>query len=133
VPPVADIPPVEPAAARRACADLRAQLPAGRVLDDRDVVAAYRSDQAALVTGGVPCAVVRPASTDEVATALAVADAHRVPVVTRGAGSGLSGGAAAIEGGIVALPVSVGRAGSDARRWGSLCGPVDASRVEQDP
>lgn len=98
---VVDTPPVEPGNARRATAALRAHLPAGSVLDDADVVAAYRNDQAALVTGGTPCAVVRPVSTAEVATALAVADAHRVPVVTRGAGSGLSGGAAAIEGGIV--------------------------------
>ena len=33
----------------------------------------------------------------------------------------------------LALPVSVGRAGSDARRRGSLCGPVDAAGVQQDP
>lgn len=40
-----------------------------------------------------PLAVVRPGSTEEVRGILAVADAQRVPVIARGAGTGLSGGA----------------------------------------
>lgn len=49
----------------------------------------------------VPLAVVRPASTDEVSQVLALADAERVPVVARGSGTGLSGGARPLAGGIV--------------------------------
>lgn len=82
-------------------ADLAAALPPDRLLIDAQVLAAYRDDQAALVRGGQPCAAVRPRDTGEVAAVLQVANAHGVPVVTRGAGSGLSGGASAIEGGIV--------------------------------
>ncbi|MEQ8833425.1 MAG: FAD-linked oxidase C-terminal domain-containing protein [Miltoncostaeaceae bacterium] len=92
---------VDPAAAARAVAALGDLLPAGRVVVDPGVTEAYRHDQAALVRGGRPCAVVRPESADEVAAAMRTAGAHGVPVVTRGAGSGLSGGAAAIEGALV--------------------------------
>ncbi len=49
----------------------------------------------------VPLAVVRPASTDEVSQVLAIADAHRLPVVARGSGTGLSGGARPCPDGIV--------------------------------
>jgi len=45
--------------------------------------------------------VVRPRRTEEVQTVLRWAGANRVPVVTRGAGSGLSGGATALANGIV--------------------------------
>ncbi len=40
-----------------------------------------------------PLAVVRPGSTEEVRGILAAADAQRVPVIARGTGTGLSGGA----------------------------------------
>jgi glycolate oxidase len=46
-------------------------------------------------------AVVRPADVAGVQTVLRWADRHRVPVVTRGAGTGLSGGAVGLAGGIV--------------------------------
>ncbi len=45
--------------------------------------------------------MVRAESAVDVQTAVRWAAAHRVPVVTRGAGSGLAGGANAIDGGIV--------------------------------
>src|SRR5215213_2798394 len=55
--------------------------------------------------GGTPLArpdvVVRPRSEEDVAEVLRLADAHRVPVVPWGGGSGTQGGALAIEGGIV--------------------------------
>ncbi|HUS62242.1 MAG TPA: FAD-linked oxidase C-terminal domain-containing protein [Acidimicrobiales bacterium] len=50
---------------------------------------------------GMPVAVCFPATTKEVAAVVGVAVAHRVPVVTRGAGSGLAGAANAVEGCIV--------------------------------
>ncbi len=49
----------------------------------------------------VPDVVVLPSSTEEVAAIVKIAAKHRVPVVPRGAGTGLSGGAVPIYGGIV--------------------------------
>lgn len=80
---------------------LTAQLPDGTVVTDPDILASYRQDRAADPAAGIPTAVVRPRSTEEVQTILRWASAHRVPVVPRGAGTGLSGGATAVDGGIV--------------------------------
>ncbi len=52
------------------------------------------------VEPGHPLAVVRARSTADVSTTLRVADEHHLPVVTHGAGTGLSGGSAAIDGAI---------------------------------
>src|SRR6476620_7104931 len=53
----------------------------------------YRFDWSRDPTAGVPIAVVRPSNSSEVGAAIRWAAEHRVPVVPRGAGSGLSGGA----------------------------------------
>ena len=53
------------------------------------------------VDKALPLAVVLPGSTEEVSQAVNVARRHEVGVVARGAGTGLSGGAIAHEGGIV--------------------------------
>jgi glycolate oxidase len=82
-------------------ADLRAALPDGSVLTDRDVMQAYRQDWARDPSAGWPLAVVRASSTEDVQATLRWASAHDVPVVPRGAGSGLSGGATAVDGGLV--------------------------------
>lgn len=76
---------------------------AGDVVVDPDVIEGYRRDQAApgLLEAGMPAAVVRPRTTAEVQAALHAASRHGVPVVPRGAGSGLSGGANAIDGCVV--------------------------------
>lgn len=47
-----------------------------------------------------PEVVVKPASTEEVAAVMRVAARNRIPVTPRGAGSGLSGGAVPLHGGI---------------------------------
>jgi len=52
------------------------------------------------VDRGLPQAVVFPANTEEVSRVLALAHGAEVPVVGRGAGTGLSGGAIAPPGGI---------------------------------
>jgi len=52
------------------------------------------------VDKAMPRAVVLPASTEEVSRVLVVADEARVPVVGRGSGTGLSGGAIALEDGL---------------------------------
>jgi glycolate oxidase len=82
-------------------ADLIAELPEGTVVTDPDILASYRQDRAADPNAGTPLAVVRPKRTEEVQTVMRWATAHRVPVVPRGAGTGLSGGATALDGGIV--------------------------------
>jgi glycolate oxidase len=76
---------------------------AGEVLTDPDLLVSYRTDQAApgLLAAGTPAAVVRPTSTAQVQAAVRAAAAHGAPVVARGAGSGLSGGANAIDGCVV--------------------------------
>ena len=71
------------------------------MLTDPDVTAAYRQDWARDPAAGKPLAVVRATTTEDVAATLRWATAHHVPVVPRGAGSGLSGGATAVDGGIV--------------------------------
>ena len=82
-------------------ADLIAELPDGTVVTDPDIVASYRQDRAVDPNAGTAMAVVRPRRTEEVQAVMRWATAHRVPVVPRGAGTGLSGGASAIDGGIV--------------------------------
>jgi glycolate oxidase len=73
------------------------------VVTDPEILETYRHDQAApgLITAGVPIAVARPRESAEVAAVMRVAAAHGLPVVARGAGSGLSGGANAVDGGLV--------------------------------
>lgn len=70
------------------------------VTTDPDVTLPYRFDRAATAAAGQPLAVVRPASTAEVQAVARIAARHHIPIVTRGAGTGLSGGSAAIDGAI---------------------------------
>ena len=80
---------------------LIAELPDGSVVVDPDILQSYRTDRAADPDAGTPLAVVRPRRTEEVQTVMRWASAHRIAVVPRGAGTGLSGGATALDGGIV--------------------------------
>lgn len=66
-------------------------LPCERVWTDAERLAPFARDEAA--TGVAPLAVVFPESTAEVSAILKWANERRVPVVPRGAGSGLSGAA----------------------------------------
>ncbi|BCO83106.1 oxidoreductase [Mycobacterium paraintracellulare] len=84
-----------------ALASLIADLPDGMVVTDPTVTEGYRQDRAFDPSAGKPLAVVRPRRTEEVQTVLRWATANRVPVVPRGAGSGLSGGATALDNCIV--------------------------------
>ncbi len=80
---------------------LAADLPPGTVSTDVTVCENYRWDWARDPDAGTPVAVVRPTSAEQVQTVVRWAAEHRVPVVPRGAGSGLSGGSSAVDGGIV--------------------------------
>ena len=72
-------------------AELADALGADSVLTDPDVTASYARDQAMFAEAGTPAAVVLPRSTAEVAAVMQVASRHGIPVVPRGAGSGLVG------------------------------------------
>ncbi|MCU1479528.1 MAG: FAD-binding oxidoreductase [Subtercola sp.] len=63
--------------------------------------AAVASDRSGTAGAGHPEAVVYAHSVDDVVATLTFANEHRVPVVTRGSGSGLTGGAVAGAGEIV--------------------------------
>jgi glycolate oxidase len=80
---------------------LRAALPGDVVVTGPAVVEKYRHDWSRDPSAGTPLAVVRAEDAAQVQTAVRWAAAHRVPVVPRGAGSGLSGGSSAVDGGIV--------------------------------
>ena len=81
--------------------EIGTHLPGHRVLTDPDVMLGLSRDQGEGAPAGKPIAVIRAESTDEVARVVRACIRHRVPVVARGAGTGLSGGANAIDGSIV--------------------------------
>ncbi|WP_035856069.1 FAD-binding oxidoreductase [Cryptosporangium arvum] len=81
--------------------ELRAALGAERLIEDPDVQASYARDEAAWAPAGAPLLVVRARTTDDVRTVVQACLRHRVPVVPRGAGTGLSGGANAVDGCVV--------------------------------
>ncbi|MEH3067870.1 MAG: FAD-binding protein [Aeromicrobium erythreum] len=76
-------------------------LPPAIVQTDPDVVAGFAHDEARLAERSTPVAVLSPRDTDEVAACLRAARAAGLAVVTRGAGTGLAGGANAPEGSVV--------------------------------
>ena len=84
-----------------ALASLIAELPEGVVVTDPDIVASYRQDRALDPNAGTALAVVRPRRTEEVQTVMRWATANKIAVVPRGMGTGLSGGATALNDGIV--------------------------------
>ena len=90
--------PVPSTAAAAFLAALRDTLPGLRLVTEAVDTEAYRWDETEYMHPGMPLGVAFPASTAEVSTIMRLATAHRVPVVPRGAGSGLSGGAIAVEG-----------------------------------
>ena len=63
------------------------------LISDPDITASYSRDQAPFAVAAAPFAVLLARSASEISIALKYANEHSIPVVTRGAGSGLSGGA----------------------------------------
>jgi len=82
-------------------AELQSRLGPGLVVTDPATLQVYRYDWARDPAAALPLAVVRPAFAAQVQETLRWASQHGVPVVPRGAGSGLSGGASALADGIV--------------------------------
>src|SRR4051812_43041979 len=91
-----DAPPVT----TEALAELVAALPEGVVVTEPAAMEKYREDFARDGSAGTPIAVVRPEDAAQVQAAVRWAAAHLVPVVPRGAGTGLSGGSSAVDGGL---------------------------------
>ena len=81
--------------------DLVKELPSGRVITDPDQIGAYCNDEHSYVTPGQACGVVVAHERDDVVAALRWASRNRVPVIPRGAGTGIVGGTAAIDGCLV--------------------------------
>ena len=81
--------------------DLKAAVGDAYVVHEPDDLIVYEYDGS--VDRALPAAVVLPVSTEEVSNVVKVARRHNIPIVPRGAGTGLSGGAIAHEGVVVAL------------------------------
>ncbi|MGB8170425.1 MAG: FAD-linked oxidase C-terminal domain-containing protein [Chthoniobacteraceae bacterium] len=88
--------------------DLRALLAPERVLDQPEDLLPYGFDGTAALSAPVTC-VVFPETTAEVASLVRYAAEHRVPIVSRGSGTGLSGGSVPVPGGIVLCLVRMDR------------------------
>ncbi|MFJ9152401.1 FAD-binding oxidoreductase [Streptomyces sp. NPDC102270] len=80
---------------------LARDLPPDRLTTDPDVLTAHATDRSGTAPGGEPLAVVHARRTEDVTVTLRHAHALGVPVVPRGAGTGLSGGATAGDGVLV--------------------------------
>ena len=63
------------------------------LITDPDITSSYSRDQAPFAQSAPPLAVLLARSAEQISTVLRYASEHKIPVVTRGAGSGLAGGA----------------------------------------
>lgn len=82
-------------------ASLVARLPESVVVREPAQLEKYRHDHLHDPSAGTPVAAARPLDVEQVRTCVTWAAQHGVPVVTRGAGTGLSGGARAVDGCLV--------------------------------
>src|SRR5256886_5015574 len=78
--------------------ELRTIVGREAVIDSANDLRIFERDGS--IEGALPDAVVLASTTEHVAAVMRIAARHRVPVVPRGAGTGLSGGAVTIRGGI---------------------------------
>lgn len=81
--------------------ELRAIVGDAGVLEGDAIEDDLKHDECLTTPPGMPDFVVRPTTTDQVARLLRVANEYRIPVTTRGAGTGLSGGCTPRAGGIL--------------------------------
>jgi glycolate oxidase len=116
---------------------LRGVLDSSSLVVDHDIMATYSIDRATAVTPGRPVALVRARDTAEVQAVLRVASRLLVPVVPRGLGTGLSGGATAIDGCVVLSTERMRSLAIDAAAMIATVGPgvrnvelKDAARAE---
>jgi len=81
--------------------ELRTAAAGARIITDPGQMESYRRDQTPVVTPGQPRCVLLAGSTQDVVAALAWAQRCKVPVVPRGGGTSLAGGATATDGCLV--------------------------------
>ncbi|CAN5631581.1 FAD-linked oxidase C-terminal domain-containing protein [soil metagenome] len=89
--------------------DRLVELLGDRVITDGAGVESARSDQSGHVSSGAPLAIVVARSIEDVQTVMRIATETRTPVVVRGAGTGLAGGAIAGPGEIVLSTLEMNR------------------------
>jgi glycolate oxidase len=77
---------------------VRSRIPGLHLLVDSVDRETYRRDETPYLPAGLPGAVALPTETAQVAELVRICADYDVPIVPRGAGSGLSGGASGIEG-----------------------------------
>jgi len=87
-------------------ADLRAVLGDGDVMEEPVELHLFSKDASSLMRGSATC-VVFPSNASEVAEVVRIAERHQVPIVARGAGTGLAAGASPTEGGIVMVTTAL--------------------------
>jgi glycolate oxidase len=97
-----------PGSIDRARSMLDRALGPSKVLTGRAECEPYAADDSD-VPGAVPDAVVLAESPDDIARALEVADAAEVPITPRAAGSGRTGGAVPVAGGIVLVTLGMAK------------------------
>jgi glycolate oxidase subunit GlcD len=86
---------------------LKTLLPRGQVFTDRASLVAYEVD--AGLDKGAPEGIVFPHNTEDACKIARWASEHQVPLIARGAGTGLSGGAVADRGGVIVEFVHMNR------------------------
>ena len=79
-----------------------------QVLDSAEDLSVYAYDGTATLRVAPAC-VLLPETVQQVAAIMTVAHSQRLPVITRGSGTGLAGGAVPVEGGIVLCLVRMDR------------------------
>lgn len=89
-------------------AALTAIVPAGSVLTAREDLIPYGFDGTAALKQ-LPGAVVFPKNAEQISQILKLAQEHQIPVVTRGSGTGLSGGSVPVAGCLVLCLVDLNR------------------------
>ena len=75
--------------------------PDATLITDPTILPSYSRDQSQIAKNGTPIAVLLAKNESEISAAVKFAYEHNIPVVARGAGSGLSGGANAIDGSLI--------------------------------
>ncbi|HVU04153.1 MAG TPA: FAD-binding oxidoreductase [Polyangiaceae bacterium] len=81
--------------------ELKAIVGDTNVLEGERIEEDLTHDECLTTPAGTPDFVVRPTTTEQVARLLRVANQYKIPVTTRGAGTGLSGGCTPKNGGIL--------------------------------
>lgn len=112
----------------------RARLGDDRVLDDPLERRIYSKD-ASLLRGDATC-IVFPATAEEVADVVQIAAEHALPVIPRGAGTGLTAGASPMGGGVVVAMTTMNEIEIDVPNMVAWVGPgvinLDLTRVARE-